>query len=71
MRAYLAPFYRVLAPMSPVDVDVLTPSQIASVLGWDEEAAIKAVPMTDEEAAGPVRVRPTIPNAEQRLRVVM
>lgn len=71
-RSFLAPFWRALREYAtPADVDAMTPSHIAALLGWDEEQIVRLVPMTDEEAAGPVRRTAPAPGAERKLRRVM
>lgn len=69
-RTYLAPFWRALRDVAtPHEAETFTPSQVAAVLGWDTMDAVRAVPMTDEEAVGPVR--PTrVGTGERKLRRV-
>jgi hypothetical protein len=59
---------REVAP--PHVVDAMTPSHISALLGWDEQATVRVVPMTDEEAAGPVRPA-RVGVGERKLRRVM
>jgi hypothetical protein len=69
-RAFLSPFWHALREVATPDVvEQLTPSHIASLLGWDVLEAVRAVPMTDEEAIGPVR-QTRVGSGERRLRRV-
>ena len=73
----MAPWYRALHPMLPREIDVLRPTQVASILGLDRVALITAVPLTDEmlAAGAPVGTRPpptmTGNRGAQRLRRVV
>lgn len=49
---------------------MLTPSQIAALLGWDQMQAVVLVPMTDDEAEGPVQ-RGRVGVGERKFRRVM
>jgi hypothetical protein len=50
-------------------VDTFTPSHVAALLDWDTQDAVRAVPMTDEQAAGPAPVS-RVGTGERRLRRV-
>ena len=65
---YLSPIWRAIRDVAPpAVVDTFTPSHVAALLGWDTQDTIRVVPMTDEEAGGPVR--PTrVGTGERRLR---
>jgi hypothetical protein len=73
-RGFLAPWYKALFPMTPVQVRALRPSEIASILGLDRHDAVIVVPLTDEMLADaappPEQVRPVKPAGQQRLRMV-
>lgn len=70
-RAFLAPYHKALREIAlPPVVNTLTPSEIASLLGWDEIAAVTLVPMTDDEAEGPVQST-RVGTGERKLRTVM
>jgi hypothetical protein len=71
----MSPFYRLLGDRAlPHEIDALTPSQIASMLGWDQQQRVRVVPMTDEEAEAPTApptVRSVDPDARPKLRRVV
>jgi hypothetical protein len=69
-RSYLAPYWRALREIAtPEVVDTFTPSHVAALLDWDTQDAVRAVPMTDEQAAGPAPVS-RVGTGERRLRRV-
>jgi hypothetical protein len=64
-RAWLSQWYRRLWPALPRDVDEMTPSHVAAVLGLDLEEGTRAVPWSD----APLRVPPPMASPpQQRLR---
>lgn len=54
----MAPYYKVLFPMAPSQVDAVTPSQWASIQGTYEEEVVEAVPWTGDDAPRPKTVGP-------------
>lgn len=76
-RSFLAPYVRLLREWAGAgEVPDLTPSQVAMILGWDQQYAIRAVPLTDAELRDPVPApepaeRPPSSAGAQRLRRII
>lgn len=69
-RRFLAPWYRILYPMPPREVNALTPSQIAAMFGWDQEDEVRAVPYEDRPAPTPPAARAPAGSRPRRVREV-